>query len=141
METDESRELLESLPELQADETFCFDCNPQVPCFNRCCAELTLPLTPYDVLRLRRHMGITSEEFLNTFATMRSFPDTGFPLPMLRMLQGPGEPCPFVGPAGCSVYEDRPGLPLLPAGARHQDGRERGGRTLFRGARAPLPRL
>ena len=49
METDESRELLESLPELQADETFCFDCNPQVPCFNRCCAELTLPLTPYDV--------------------------------------------------------------------------------------------
>ena len=109
MDMDDSREFLENLPELGADETFCFDCNPQVPCFNRCCAELTLPLTPYDVARLRRHLGIDSEEFLSAFAAMRSFPDTGFPLPMLRMLQGPGEPCPFVGPAGCSVYEDRPG--------------------------------
>nr|WP_027719820.1 YkgJ family cysteine cluster protein [uncultured Desulfovibrio sp.] len=109
MDIDDSREFLESLPELKADETFCFDCNPQVPCFNRCCAELALPLTPYDVARLRRHLGIGSEEFLSAFAVMRSFPDTGFPLPMLRMLQGPGEPCPFVGPAGCSVYEDRPG--------------------------------
>ncbi|MCH5143956.1 YkgJ family cysteine cluster protein [Desulfovibrio sp. UIB00] len=109
MSSDASRELLDSLPELKPDETFCFDCNPDVPCFNRCCAELTLPLTPYDVLRLRRNLGLGSEEFLGTFTTLRSFPDTGFPLPMLRMLDGPDEPCPFVTPAGCSVYEDRPG--------------------------------
>ena len=25
------------------------------------------------------------------------------------MLEGPGEPCPFVTPGGCSVYENRPG--------------------------------
>lgn len=109
MATDASSDFLESLPELKPGETFCFDCNPEVPCFNRCCAELTLPLTPYDVLRLRRQLGMGSEEFISTFATMRSFPDTGFPLPLLRMLDGPGEPCPFVTPAGCSVYEDRPG--------------------------------
>lgn len=109
MDTDASREFLENLPELKQGETFCFDCNPEVPCFNRCCAELTLPLTPYDVLRLRRHLGLGGEAFLNSFTRMRSFPDTGFPLPMLRMLEGPGEPCPFVTPAGCSVYEDRPG--------------------------------
>jgi len=107
---DASKDYLESLPELHSGETFCFDCNPEVPCFNQCCAELTLPLTPYDVLRLRRHMdNIASETFLANFTTMRSFPDTGFPLPMLRMLQGPGEPCPFVTPGGCSVYENRPG--------------------------------
>ncbi|MBO5491173.1 MAG: YkgJ family cysteine cluster protein [Desulfovibrio sp.] len=107
---DASKDFLENLPELQPGATFCFDCNPEVPCFNQCCAELTLPLTPYDVLRLRRHMdNIASEAFLADFTTMRSFPDTGFPLPMLRMLQGPGEPCPFVTPGGCSVYEDRPG--------------------------------
>ena len=109
MSSDASRELLESLPELKPGETFCFDCNPDVPCFNRCCAELTLPLTPYDVLRLRHNLGLGGEEFLSTFTTLRSFPDTGFPLPMLRMLDGPDEPCPFVTPAGCSVYEDRPG--------------------------------
>ena len=109
MNHDASREMLESLPELAPGEKFCFDCGPEVPCFNQCCAELTLPLTPYDVARLRRQLGMGSEEFLRAFTTMRSFPDTGFPLPLLRMLDGPGEPCPFVSPAGCSVYEDRPG--------------------------------
>ena len=109
MSNDASRDFIDNLPELGPDETFCFDCNPDVPCFNRCCAELTLPLTPYDISRLRRNLGMSSEAFLNTFTTLRSFPDTGFPLPMLRMLDGPEEPCPFVTPAGCSVYEDRPG--------------------------------
>lgn len=108
-DTDEGRDLLESLPEIGPDETFVFDCGPHMPCFNRCCAELTLPLTPYDVLRLRRQLGMSGEDFLRTFASMRSFPDTGFPLPLLRMLESPDAPCPFVTPAGCSVYEDRPG--------------------------------
>ena len=110
MEKDASREFMENLPELEPGQTFCFACHPEVPCFNRCCAELTLPLTPYDVLRLRRHMNdMPSEAFLNDFTRMRTFPDTGFPLPLLRMLEGPGEPCPFVTPGGCSVYENRPG--------------------------------
>ena len=108
-DTDEGRDLLESLPEIAPDETFVFDCGPHMPCFNRCCAELTLPLTPYDVLRLRRQLGMSGEDFLRTFASMRTFPDTGFPLPLLRMLESPEAPCPFVTPAGCSVYEDRPG--------------------------------
>ena len=106
---DASRDFLESLPELEPGATFCFDCHPQVPCFNQCCAELTLPLTPYDVLRLCRNLGaMPGDAFLAEYTVMRSWPDTGFPLPMLRMLQGPGEPCPFVTPAGCAVYEDRP---------------------------------
>jgi Fe-S-cluster containining protein len=109
VDTDASREFLDSLPEIKADGIFRFDCNPDVPCFNRCCAELTLPLTPYDALRLRRRLGMSGGDFLRRFTTVRSFPDTGFPLPMLRMLDGPGAPCPFVNPAGCMVYEDRPG--------------------------------
>ena len=43
---DDKREFMENLPEIKANERFCFDCHPQVPCFNQCCAELTLPLTP-----------------------------------------------------------------------------------------------
>ena len=83
MEKDASREFMENLPELEPGKTFCFACHPEVPCFNRCCAELTLPLTPYDVLRLRRHMNnMPSEAFLNDFTRMRTFPDTGFPLPL-----------------------------------------------------------
>ncbi len=107
--TDASQAFLDTLPELAAGETFLFACNETVPCFNRCCAELTLPLTPYDMLRLRQHFEIDSDTFIQTHAQMRTFPDTGFPLPLLKMLEGPGEPCPFVTPAGCSIYEDRPG--------------------------------
>jgi Fe-S-cluster containining protein len=130
VDSDASREFLESLPELKADQTFCFDCNPDVPCFNRCCADLTLPLTPYDVLRLRRQLGMSGEDFLQRFTSMRSFPDTGFPLPMLRMLQMPGDPCPFVGPAGCMVYEDRPGAcRCYPLGRGASIGRDAAGQN------------
>lgn len=106
---DQSEAMLETLPEIGADKTFCFDCGPAVPCFNRCCAELALPLTPYDFLRLARNLQLGSDEILQLFTQLRSFPDTGFPLPMLKMIQSPDAPCPFVTPAGCSVYEDRPG--------------------------------
>ena len=102
-------ELPEDLPEIGASESFVFDCGPEMPCFNRCCAELTLPLTPYDALRLKRQLGMSGEDFLRAFAKLSSFPETGFPLPLLRMLESPDAPCPFVTPAGCSVYEDRPG--------------------------------
>ncbi len=106
---DSSQAFLDSLPELLPDERFTFACNETVPCFNRCCAELTLPLTPYDVLRVCQNTGLKSDEFLKTYTQMRSFPDTGFPLPLLRMQDRPDEPCHFVTPAGCSIYEDRPG--------------------------------
>lgn len=99
----------ENLPEIGKNEFFCFDCGPQTPCFNRCCAELALPLTPYDILRLRRNLDMESTELMTTFARIQSDPDTGFPMPMLRMIEGPEAPCPFVTPAGCSIYEDRPG--------------------------------
>ena len=42
---------------------FTFACHPEVPCFNQCCRRLNLVLTPYDVLRLKNHLGMSSEEF------------------------------------------------------------------------------
>ena len=104
---DASESFLDSLPELQPEERFLFVCNERVPCFNRCCSELTMPLAPYDVLRLRRNLGIDSDSFIKQFTTMQLYPDTGFPLPLLKMLDGPDALCPFLMPAGCSVYEDR----------------------------------
>ncbi len=106
---DSSQAFLDALPELLPNESFLFACNEKVPCFNRCCAELTLPLTPYDVLRICKSIDMKSDEFLKTYTQMRTFPDTGFPLPLLKMLDRPDEPCHFVTPAGCSIYEDRPG--------------------------------
>jgi Fe-S-cluster containining protein len=104
---DASEAFLDSLPELKEGETFLFACNEHVPCYNRCCSDLTMPLAPYDVLRLCRNLGIDSESFIKQFVKMQVYPDTGFPLPLLKMLDGPDAFCPFVTPVGCAVYEDR----------------------------------
>lgn len=106
---DQTQDMLDSLPELAEGETFTFACHEQVPCFNRCCAELTLPLTPYDVRRITEGMEMSTETFIKTYTDKRTFPDTGFPLLLLKMNTGPGEQCPFVTMFGCSVYENRPG--------------------------------
>ncbi|MCR5814257.1 MAG: YkgJ family cysteine cluster protein [Desulfovibrio sp.] len=105
---DDKMAFVENLPEITAEERFCFDCHPQVPCFNQCCAELTLPLTPYDIMRLCRHLAMPSQEFLTTYTDMQTMPETGFPMHTLKMNREPGEPCPFVSPVGCQVYENRP---------------------------------
>ncbi len=63
------------------DETFRFACHSQLPCFTRCCADLKLVLTPYDILRLKKtaaahlrsvpgsvhHRLVFESSFLNRF--------------------------------------------------------------------------
>ena len=108
---------------LSLDDTFQFACGPQVPCFTECCGKLELSLTPYDVLRLRRRLGMTSEQFLDTHTIIRRSTPHGFPEVMMQMDPATGKRCPFVKPDGCSVYEDRPGAcriyPLGRAATRH----------------------
>lgn len=106
---DETQNFLESLPELHAGQMFRFACHPGVRCFNACCSDLNMPLTPYDVLRLRRNLGMGSEEFINTHARVGQYPDTGFPALFLRMSDHPLKLCPFVSDKGCTVYPDRSG--------------------------------
>lgn len=107
---DATQAFLESLPELAPGLTYRFACHPKVPCFNVCCSDLTLPLTPYDVLRLRRNLGLSAQRFLDEHAVVLLAPDTGLPLVRLRMrTDAPGSPCPFVSAKGCTVYPDRPG--------------------------------
>ncbi|MFW6082251.1 MAG: YkgJ family cysteine cluster protein [Desulfosalsimonas sp.] len=88
-------------------ETFCFSCGPHVPCFNECCRDLNQFLTPYDVLRLARHLKMDSRDFLKAYTNRHTGPDTGLPVVTLRASQD-GQRCPFVSPKGCSVYENRP---------------------------------
>ncbi|MDE5833011.1 MAG: YkgJ family cysteine cluster protein [Desulfovibrio sp.] len=103
-----SREKPPEFVDLSAGEVFKFHCGPDNPCFNRCCRDLLLPLAPYDVLRLRRSLGISGKELLTAFAKSQLIPETGLQLPVVRMLESPDRECPFLSPAGCSVYEDRP---------------------------------
>lgn len=106
---DATQEFLNSLPELKPGESFRFSCNPEVPCFNACCGDLNLMLTPYDALRLRRKLSLSSREFIQGFAEVSAQPGAGFPQVRLRMTDNARRSCPFVREAGCSVYPDRPG--------------------------------
>ena len=78
-----------SLPDhcqpLAAAEKFCFACHPGVACFTECCRQLDLALTPYDVLRLRKRVGLTSSEFLAKYTLIPFTQDQKVPVPLLKM--------------------------------------------------------
>lgn len=107
-ENDATKAFLQSLPEIKPDSPFSFACHPGVNCFNACCGDLNLLLTPYDVLRLCRGLNRPSTDVLQTHCEMGLYPDTGFPAIHLRMENNEYRNCPFVTEAGCSVYENRP---------------------------------
>ncbi|MGM0453603.1 MAG: YkgJ family cysteine cluster protein [Thermodesulfobacteriota bacterium] len=90
------------------DQSFCFACGPGVDCFNACCRDLNQFLTPYDVLRLKNHLAMTSGDFLAAYAGTHDGPQSGLPVVTLRPQPGPELKCPFVTADGCRVYADRP---------------------------------
>lgn len=93
---------------LEEDETFMFRCHSGLSCFNRCCHNLNLFLYPYDVLRLKDRLGISSDRFLDEYVDVVLRPSNFFPDVLLRMSEAEGKPCPFLTEEGCAVYEDRP---------------------------------
>ena len=121
-------ELPESLRErrrLGHDDAFRFGCHPGVACFNNCCADVNILLTPLDVLRLARRLGMHTRDFLQRYTLMPITKDLHLPVVMLRMNDEDGKKCHFVGPQGCTLYDDRPwacrmypvGMALSPAKA------------------------
>ncbi len=93
---------------LKDNDTFNFRCHPGLSCFNLCCRNLNLFLYPYDVIRLKSRLDISSDAFLDRFVDVVLRPDTFFPEVLLRMSENKERTCPFLTDAGCSVYPDRP---------------------------------
>ncbi len=112
-------------PMLQASDAFEFACHPGVACFTQCCRDTDMYLYPYDIVRLKTKLGITSEAFIaqHTVVAIRDNPH--FPHVMLKMSDSEDRACPFLTPYGCTVYEDRPfscrAYPLERAVARFGD--------------------
>lgn len=115
---------------LSVEDEFRFACGPHVPCFTDCCRKLELLLTPFDVLRLRKRLALSSADFLDAHCRIRWKTAHGFPEVLLKMTAEGDQRCPFVTPEGCSVYPDRPGAcriyPLGRASTKHPlDGTSR----------------
>jgi Fe-S-cluster containining protein len=112
------------------NRTFRFTCHKDLPCFTRCCANLNLVLTPYDVLRLKNRLKLPSDVFLDRYATSYVDEKYGVPVVKLKMNSDENRRCPFVSPEGCVVYEDRPGAcrlyPLGRAASKIHEGLEAG---------------
>lgn len=92
---------------LGGTDTLQFCCHAGISCFNQCCSTIEILLTPYDLLRLRKRLKLTAEEFLYEYATPFTLTKGQLPVAMMRMDEKSGK-CPFVTPEGCSVYTDRP---------------------------------
>ncbi len=87
---------------------FQFACHPGVPCFTECCRDLNLMLTPYDIIRLKNHLGLNAEDFHDRYTELRFDDRRNLSMVYLKMSDGERRPCPFVSPQGCRVYSDRP---------------------------------
>lgn len=121
--------ILEQYPRLGAEDTFKFACHPGVSCFNHCCADVNIFLTPYDVLRLKNHLGIASQEFLDKYTQIVADRNQQLPAVQLRMTETETKHCHFVDTEkGCTVYENRPWscrmYPIGQASPKEQEGRD-----------------
>lgn len=105
---DFKRQILEEAPRFGLDDKFSFSCHPGVPCFNECCADINIVLTPYCVLRLARRLEITTEELHSKYTLVPFNKEIKQPVPLIKMGDDEGKHCPFLGDDGCTVYEDRP---------------------------------
>ena len=73
-------------------------------------------LTPYDVLRMKKALGIDSSEFLEQYTSIAYSAEKQVPVVFLKMNED-DKKCPFVGEKGCGVYAQPPvGMPHVSAG-------------------------
>ena len=89
------------------EHIFSFKCHAGTSCFTQCCRDVTIVLTPYDILRLKKRLGISSEEFLDRYTLIFPQKDRLIPLVILSMNEN-DKKCVFVTERGCTIYEDRP---------------------------------
>ena len=93
---------------LSPNDAFQFSCEKPLPCFNSCCRDLNQFLTPYDILKLKTTLGMSSTEFLARYTTRHTGPESGLPIITLTPITSSRRICPFVTPTGCKVYSGRP---------------------------------
>lgn len=84
-----------------------FSCHKGIGCWNACCSNIDISLTPYDVLRMRTRLGISSTEFLKQYTVPYEMDKDSIAGVKFRPVEE-GTACRFMKPEGCDIYADRP---------------------------------
>ena len=96
---------------LTASNSFCFACHKGVSCWNECCHDTDITLTPYDLIRIGRAVSMPPGEAARTFGSEAVHEASGMPVLKLKRVDT-GEakrPCVFLDrKEGCTIYENRP---------------------------------
>ena len=96
------------MPEMfEGGKVIRFRCRKGIGCWNQCCSNIDISLTPYDILRLKNRLGISSTQFLADYTVPYEMEKDGIAGVKLRPVDG-GTACRFMKPEGCDVYADRP---------------------------------
>ena len=96
------------LPKLLEEDTrIRFRCHTEISCFNACCRRADVTLAPYDVIRLKQHLGMTSTDFLAKHTVPFEMDADG--LMGIKLKTDESGACLLLdGDKGCGVYADRP---------------------------------
>ncbi|MDY7036224.1 MAG: YkgJ family cysteine cluster protein [Thermodesulfobacteriota bacterium] len=97
----------DQIQRMDPEHIFKFNCYKGVSCFTQCCQDVTIVLTPYDVLRLKNALEISSDEFLDRYTIITPREKRLIPLVILKMIED-DKKCPFVSLEGCTIYDNRP---------------------------------
>ena len=89
------------------DREIRFRCRKGIACWNACCSNIDITLTPYDVVRLKARLRLDSSAFLREHTFPYEMERDGLAGVKLKPVEG-GTACRFMRPEGCAVYEDRP---------------------------------
>ena len=102
-----------------------FRCYKGISCFNACCKQADVTLAPYDILRLKDRMGMTSTDFLAKYTVPFEMDGDGMPGVKLKTTDE-GTCLLLNGDEGCGVYGDRPTVcryyPVALLQIRHKEG-------------------
>jgi len=93
---------------LNEDSEFKFHCHDGLECFKKCCQDINIYPTPYDVLRMKNFLGLSSGEFLEKYTLTTPVHHSGFSIVQINMSEEDILKCPFISPKGCRVYRERP---------------------------------
>lgn len=88
-------------------DKFRFRCHKGIACFNKCCENADVVLTPWDIVRMARWFGVDTREAIDRYTTDFEMDAQGMPGLKLARQEG-SSACRHLTPEGCSIYADRP---------------------------------